>query len=155
MASAAQITRPMATSLTSGVTAVAAGAYHSLAVVNGYVYAWGDNFFGEIGDGTSIDRPSPTLIDPANLHNIVAVAASFSTSYALSADGTLWVWGDNRFGQFGLPYQPGNVHNTPQHVLPPAGFRFVAVSSNPAGYHVLTTAAPLVKAAVGIGAEPL
>lgn len=155
MASPAQVTRPVATSLTSGVTAVAAGAYHSLAVVDGYVYAWGDNFFSEVGDGTSTDRPSPTLIDPAHLHNIVAVAASFSTSYALSADGTLWVWGDNRFGQFGLPDQPASLFPTPQHVLPPPGFRFTSVSSHPAGYHVLTTAAARLGATIGIGAESL
>jgi alpha-tubulin suppressor-like RCC1 family protein len=94
---------PVAVSgLSNGVTAIAAGANHSLAVRNGGVYAWGNNDNGELGDGTTSDVWTPERIDPNDLNNIVAVAAGFASSYALSADGTLWVWGDNSYGELGL-----------------------------------------------------
>ena len=40
----------------SGVTAVAAGDYYSLAVQNGGAYAWGENTYGQLGDGTTTTR---------------------------------------------------------------------------------------------------
>ncbi len=43
--------------------AVAAGAYHSLAArSDGTAWAWGDNGYGQLGDGTTTDRPLPTPI---------------------------------------------------------------------------------------------
>ena len=97
------------TSLPSGATAVAAAHYQSLAVVNGSVYGWG------VSQGYST---TPVLIDPANLTNIVAVAASVqgTASYALSSDGRLWRWSDPTF--------PGI-----EELLPPAGYKFTSISA--------------------------
>jgi alpha-tubulin suppressor-like RCC1 family protein len=121
------------TGLGSGVTAVAAGRYHSLAVRNGGVYAWGLNNYGQLGDGTTTDHSTPEQIDPADLHDIIAVAAGQNCSYALSNDGSLWDWGLNGFGNLGL----GNFQDqylTPQHLLPPSGFRFTSIDANVSGY---------------------
>ncbi len=91
------------TGLASGVTSIAGGSYFSLAVKNGGVYAWGFfNSHGDFGDGTTIGRSTPEQIDPADLHNIIEVAAGGEFSYALSSDGSLWDWGYNGFGQLGL-----------------------------------------------------
>ena len=47
----------------SGVTAIAAGAYHALAVKNdGTVWAWGYNGKGQLGDGTTTDRDAPVQV---------------------------------------------------------------------------------------------
>ena len=73
------------------VTSIAAGVNHSLAVQSGKVYAWGGNEEGQLGNGTTTDSLTPVQIAPASLHDIVAVAAGYSTSYALSRDGSLWV----------------------------------------------------------------
>lgn len=57
--------------LTSGVAAVAAGSFHSCAVmVDSAVKCWGDNVHGQIGDGTNIARPQPrdvNFVDPGTL----------------------------------------------------------------------------------------
>jgi alpha-tubulin suppressor-like RCC1 family protein len=125
-------TVPVATGLT-GVTSVSAGGFHSLAVKNGNVYAWGWNFFGQLGDGTTNSSPTPELIDPTDLHDITAVVAGYYSSYALSGDGSLWVWGYNADGQLGLGTPTANPLLTPQHLLPPSGFTFTAMSASKNG----------------------
>ena len=97
-----------------GVTAIAGGSFHGLALRNnGTVWAWGDNNYGQLGDGTTTPRASPTQV--SGLSNIVAIAAGASHSLALDASGTLWAWGDNAFGQLG---DGSNVQRrTPVHVL--------------------------------------
>jgi YD repeat-containing protein len=81
-------------------TPIAAGVYHSLAVQrDGTVLAWGDNSYGQLGDGTTTDRPNPRQI--SDLANIVAVAAGEYYSLALGDDGRVWAWGYNGNGQLG------------------------------------------------------
>jgi alpha-tubulin suppressor-like RCC1 family protein len=76
----------------SGVTQIAAGEMHSLAVANGEVYAWGENAFGELGDGTQTSHPTPVRI---GLTNVVRLATAYSANVAVRADGSVWVWGFN------------------------------------------------------------
>ena len=115
--------------LGSGVTDVAAGRYHNLAVRNGGVYAWGLNNYGQLGDGTTTNDYTPEQIDPADLHNIIAVAAGQVSSYALSSDGSVWDWGNNENGELGLGNAFQSNYLTPQHLLPPSGFRFTSIAA--------------------------
>jgi alpha-tubulin suppressor-like RCC1 family protein len=132
---------PVAVSgLSSGVTAIAGGYGHSLAVQNGGVYAWGENFNGQLGDGTTTNHLTPEQIDPTDLTHIIAVAANTYglSSYALSSDGTIWDWGDNQYGELGQ----GNTTSqylTPQHLLPPTGYVFTAISANDEGAEAILT----------------
>jgi alpha-tubulin suppressor-like RCC1 family protein len=111
---------PVAVSgLSSGVTAIAAGKFNGLAVQNGQVWAWGFNNDGNLGDGTKTDHLTPEQIDPTDLKNIIAVAAEYNSSYALSSDGSIWDWGYNADGELGL----GNTTSpylTPRTCCPPA-----------------------------------
>ena len=133
---------PVAVSeLGTGVTAVAAGWSHGLALKDGGVWAWGRNDKGEVGDGTTFMCPTPERIDPADLHDITAVAAGFTSSYALSADGTLWVWGGNDYGQLGMGDTAGRL--IPAHLLPPSGYRFTSISAEAQGGHAVATLAPV------------
>ncbi|MFI5131436.1 MAG: RCC1 domain-containing protein, partial [Chitinophagales bacterium] len=66
---------------------------------NGRVKAWGNNQFGQIGDGTTVDRNTP--VEVSLLTNMAAVASGAYHSLALRVDGKVWAWGKNDFGQLG------------------------------------------------------
>jgi alpha-tubulin suppressor-like RCC1 family protein len=59
--------------LTGGVTAIAGGGFHGLALKNGGVWAWGYNYYGQLGDGTRIQRS--TLAPVSGLTTGVTVIA--------------------------------------------------------------------------------
>ena len=116
-------TQPFAT--TGGlVSGVAAGAFHSLAVVDGTVFGWGYNGFGQLGTGKALlsdtTVPAPVIVDfgITPLNNIQQIAAGGGHSLALSSDGTkVYAWGDNSYGQLGSdplsspPPSTGNFFN--------------------------------------------
>lgn len=85
----------------SGITAVAAGNEHSLALKSdGTVWAWGSNSNGQLGNGTTAgSQPSPVQV--TGLANVRAIAAGVNFSLALKGDGTVWAWGYNGSGQLG------------------------------------------------------
>ncbi len=64
---------------------------------DGTTWAWGDNQWGQLGDGTTTDRATPVQV--AFLRGATRVAAGFRHSLALKSDGTLWAWGRNAEGQ--------------------------------------------------------
>jgi alpha-tubulin suppressor-like RCC1 family protein len=86
--------------LGSGVVAVAAGNYHSIALkADGTVVSWGRNLNGSLGDGTTTQRNSPVTV--SGLTNVVDVAAGGNVSLVLKSDGTVWGFGLNSSGQLG------------------------------------------------------
>ena len=83
---------------TDGYKAIAVGKTHSLAIRDdGSLWAWGNNEYGKLGDGTKIERRSPVKI----MDNVVSVAAGENHSLAVKTDGSLWAWGRNNYGQIG------------------------------------------------------
>ncbi|MFJ8013799.1 hypothetical protein [Streptomyces sp. NPDC096339] len=116
----------------TNITAVAAGAFHSLALrADGLVFAWGENFAGQLGDGTH--NPSNTPIPVGGLDNITAIAAGALHSLALRTDGTAHAWGGNEFGQLGDG--TNTDRDTPVPVL---GFPIVsAIAAGSGGVHSL------------------
>ncbi|MEA2828018.1 MAG: hypothetical protein QOG43_2457 [Actinomycetota bacterium] len=83
----------------TGVDAVAAGGFHSLAVVGGRVWTWGLGHVGQLGRPWPADASSPGVV--AGLTGVVAVSAGVFHSVALKSDGTVWAWGWNAYGQLG------------------------------------------------------
>jgi alpha-tubulin suppressor-like RCC1 family protein len=65
-----------------------------------YLWAWGKNTFGSIGDGTTIDKSSPVQIGA--LTTWTTVNTKMWISAAIKSDGTLWTWGRNYKGGLGL-----------------------------------------------------
>lgn len=91
----------------TGVVDIAVGYEHSLALkADGTLWAWGNNFHGELGDGTNSRRYNPVQVVNADSSSFTGVADIVSTSensfsVALKADGTVWTWGYNDNGQLG------------------------------------------------------
>ena len=86
--------------LLQGRGAVAAGGDHSLAsTLDGTVWAWGANWYGQLGDGTTTSSNTPVQV--SGLTGVIAVAGGWAHSLALKDDGTVWAWGDNSSGQLG------------------------------------------------------
>jgi alpha-tubulin suppressor-like RCC1 family protein len=81
---------------------IATGSAHSCAVrANGLVACWGDNSFGQLGDGTNHTRLTPVTVSSFGLSRAVQVAAGFSHTCALVPGGLVRCWGDNGAGQLG------------------------------------------------------
>jgi alpha-tubulin suppressor-like RCC1 family protein len=104
-----QVVGPAGVGWLTGVGVLAAGQYHSLAVKSdGTVWAWGYNYYGQLGNGASgsgADQHTPVQVVGAAgvgwLTGVVAVAAGQSYSLAVKSDGTVWAWGLNNYGQLG------------------------------------------------------
>ena len=86
-------------SAVSGVSSVAAGNSHSIALQAGRVWAWGSNAFGQLGDGTNTNRSVPALV--VGLSGISAVSGKYDHNLALKSDGSVWAWGNNANGELG------------------------------------------------------
>ena len=73
---------------------------HSLAVTStGSLYAWGDNAYGQLGDGTIVDKKVPTLI--TGISGVSKVSGGYLHTEAVKTDKSLWAWGDNSNSQLG------------------------------------------------------
>jgi alpha-tubulin suppressor-like RCC1 family protein len=95
-----QSTTPVQVTGLAGVTAIAAGAHHTVASDNnGAVWAWGSNSFGQLGIGGTTQSAVPMQVSV--LTGATAVAAGASHTVALKNDGTVWAWGNNGNGRLG------------------------------------------------------
>ncbi len=121
------------------VSAIAAGPDYSLAVgPDSQLYAWGDNEYGQLGDGTTTTRPTPTLVTLVDYipFTVSAIAAGGgdggSHSLAISSSGQLYAWGANTYGQLG----DGTTTNSPapEPIMLSNGVPF-SVSAIAAGAH--------------------
>ncbi|OYU30967.1 MAG: hypothetical protein CFE39_10730 [Comamonadaceae bacterium PBBC2] len=93
------------------VQKVAVGDNHTLAIrPDGSLWAWGDNRFGQLGNGKNLPSASPVKVGSG----FAQVAAAGNYSLAIKTDGSLWAWGDNSTGLLGN--QNLKQTNTPMQV---------------------------------------
>jgi alpha-tubulin suppressor-like RCC1 family protein len=84
---------------TATITALAAGAAHSVASVNNKVYVWGSNLFGQLGKPTTtLSLNSPSELAPCS--SAPQIAAGWYHTVAL-CNGSVLTWGSNTMGQLG------------------------------------------------------
>jgi alpha-tubulin suppressor-like RCC1 family protein len=96
-------TIPVAVEGLVDVTAIAAGAGHTCAIVyNGNaVKCWGDNSAGQLGDGTQTDRSTPVTVLGLTSTAVAITAGAYHTC-VLTALHTVVCWGYNAHGQLGI-----------------------------------------------------
>ena len=73
------------------------GSTTAAITTDGDLYCWGQNDYGQVGNGTIIDQTSPQKV----LSNVESVCLGDKNSAAITTDGDLYCWGQNDYGQVG------------------------------------------------------
>jgi alpha-tubulin suppressor-like RCC1 family protein len=91
----------------SRVTSIAAGTFSGMAVetrglftVLNSVVTWGQDFSGQLGNGTAClcGYPNPQPVS-VNVPDVEQIAAGAQFAMVLGTDGSVWEWGDNTYGE--------------------------------------------------------
>jgi tripartite motif-containing protein 71 len=88
-----------------GGESVSSGGFGLALLKDGTVRAWGNNTFGQLGDGTENNSFVPVPV--RGLSGVTAIAAGGDHSLALLSDGTVMAWGNNEYGQLGIGNDTG------------------------------------------------
>src|SRR5690606_18061086 len=98
---------------------IAAGSAHTCALSQGRVLCWGANDAGQLGDASGEGSAEPTPV--RGLPGLpTAIVAGAAHTCALLADGTVWCWGQNLYGQLG----DGSTASSSAPVSVTGGHRF-------------------------------
>jgi len=86
-------------------TAISVGATHSCALSRvGTVHCWGQNSYGQLGDGTTKSSQHPVAVRTsamADLTNVKSLSAGIFHTCAVLTNGTVWCWGNQTLGATG------------------------------------------------------
>ena len=135
--SGGNVTSPFLISSTTPWVSFSAGANFSLGVkADGTLWSWGSNINAQLGQGNNAINAAnniPTQI--GNEANWVFANAGNLSGAAVKADGTLWMWGDNTFGQLGK----GNNTSGSQNYSPVqvTGGDWTMIGHNAGSLHVV------------------
>lgn len=118
------------TSCTSGWTAASAGAAHSCGIrLDGSLWCWGENHWGQLGLGTLQSTAKPTQVGAEPRHSLSAGEQHTCSISAFQGreGGTLSCWGRNNSGQLGVP---GAVEQSPSPIPLSGKWLAAAAGSN-------------------------
>ena len=98
-ASTADVLNPVQISIATDWKEISAGQAYSFAIKqSGTLWAWGGNYYGNLGTGTTAPSSSPVQIGTSTWK---MVKAGYGHSVGIKLDGTLWAWGDNQKATLG------------------------------------------------------
>ncbi len=81
---------------------ISAGSYHTCTLLDdGSIRCWGSNSFGQLGDGTTIERTTPITVNLGSGVSAIGVSSGESHTCAVLTDNTVKCWGLNINGQLG------------------------------------------------------
>ncbi|NIL57949.1 RCC1 domain-containing protein [Salinispora arenicola] len=106
--------------------AAAQNAPSPSGVASDTVLTWGENDFGQLGDGTTIDSSTPVDVDLPAGTTITAIAGSDANSFALTSTGAVLAWGNNTGGELGDGTNTDRT--TPVAVKLPTGTTVTAIA---------------------------
>ncbi|MEU1086707.1 Ig-like domain repeat protein [Streptomyces sp. NPDC005892] len=133
-------TRPVETHVPDGVTvtSLAAGSgFQSFALTTtDEVLAWGDNSYGQLGDGTTTRRTVPVEVSLPTGTRVTSIDSGDDHTVALTSTGDVLAWGYNRYGQVGDGTTTN--HSVPVEVALPTGTIALAIGTG--SYHSLAVA---------------
>ncbi|OHV31901.1 hypothetical protein BCD49_06490 [Pseudofrankia sp. EUN1h] len=111
------------------LTAVSAGQGFGVGLdVDGTVWTWGINSWGQLGTGSAeYSRAKPAQVP--GLTGVVQIATGRAHVVALRGDGTVWTWGYNGVGALGDGHA-GTNRSWPEPVPHLDGVRQVAAGAN-------------------------
>ena len=141
-------TPAIATMVPASAREIAAGFLHSAAInADGTVYTWGNNFEGELGNG-SAGAPDVTagasrmrIVFGSPLTGVTQISCGYFHTLALKGDGTLWVSGYDEYGAIGNG-SSGDI--SPLAVQTSSIAPFAILGTGSSGYHSTAIEAPTV-----------
>jgi len=120
-------------------TTIAAGTYNGCAILeNQSMVCWGDNEYGQLGDGTTTGSAVPIYVNVATNETPVEVTVGQVTACALMESGNIYCWGSGYYGKMGdgEPWNDDYVNTEMRQVLLPEGQGGQTVSIS--GGHICT-----------------
>jgi len=96
------------------------GEFHCVIKLNGQIYCWGQNIFGQLGDNTTTPRAYPTLTQGLTGMRAIDVAGGEQHTCAIFTDRSVYCWGRNSSGELGL----GDGTSGPSQSLPQRVYGF-------------------------------
>ena len=120
-------------------TTIAAGTYNGCAILeNQSMVCWGDNEYGQLGDGTTDGSAVPIYVNVAANEIPVEVTVGQVTACALMESGNIYCWGSGYYGKMGNgePWSDDYVNTEMRQVLLPEGQGGQTVSIS--GGHICT-----------------
>ncbi|TZF94253.1 T9SS type A sorting domain-containing protein [Chryseobacterium panacisoli] len=110
---------------------ISTGRWNSVGVKNdGTLWTWGNNWYGQLGDGTTVYKTSPVQIGNANWKSIITTPAE-DYVLAIKSDDSLWGWGSNFHGLMGGPINENKT--SPVEIGSAANIKIMSP-----GEHILT-----------------
>jgi len=96
------ISSPLQTGYLSSWSQVSAGLTHAVGIQSGgTLWAWGNNTYGQLGTGDTVQRSIPTQVYATGNNYWTQVSAGAYHTVGIQSPGTLWAWGLNTYGQVG------------------------------------------------------
>jgi len=101
-------------SFDAAIFVVAGNATSYVICSNNYLWGWGSNRVGQIGNGQRLHHDYPQITHTRILDNVIYVSANGqlqrsrtgSHVLAIRDDNSLWAWGENSTGQVGVVFPP-------------------------------------------------
>src|ERR1019366_2006893 len=115
------------------VQTIGAGCQHSSATVAGTVWSWGDNCWGQLGNGTQTDSHVAVQVlgdrGTGVLPGITSASGGLGHSVAVGGKGDIHTWGLNSGGQLGVGSVTGHLVPNPGSAL--SGITAIAAGARP------------------------